>query len=66
VQIKDTEGWDIILPCGMTNGYEGYYPTKPAFEAGGYEVRSSKYHPNVSEVIVSGGKELLSELKKNQ
>ena len=63
VQIKDTEGWDMIMPCCITNGYEGYFPTKDAFDEGGYEARSSNYQSHVAEVLVSGGKELLKELK---
>ena len=30
------------LPCCLTNGAEGYYPMKEAYDEGGYEARSSK------------------------
>ena len=62
VQIKDTEGWSMIMPCCITNGYQGYFPTKSAYDEGGYESRSSSYRSNVAELLVAGGKELLAEL----
>lgn len=64
VQIKDTEGWSAILPCCIVNGYEGYFPTKEAYDEGGYEARASTFQPDVAQKIVTGGKELLAELKK--
>lgn len=64
VQIKDTEGWSMIMPCCITNGYEGYFPTEEAFSEGGYEARSSSYQSNVAKLLIEGGKELLQELKK--
>ena len=64
VQIKNTEGWSAILPCCIVNGYEGYFPTKEAYDEGGYESRASNYQPDVPQRIIDGGKELLAELKK--
>ena len=61
--IKDTEDWDMILPCALTNGSEGYFPMKSAYDEGGYEARSSRYKSGVAEAIVAGGKELLDSLK---
>ena len=65
VGIKDTEGWNMILPCALTNGYGGYFPMKSAFEEGGNEARSSSYCSGVGEAIIEGGKELLNKLKMN-
>ena len=64
VGIKEAEGWDLILPCGLTNGYEGYFPTQSAFDEGGYEARTSRYKEGVAERIIAGGKELLAMMKK--
>ena len=64
VQIKDTEGWKMIMPCCIVNGYEGYFPTRSAFDEGGYEARSSQYQNDVAQRLIDGGKELLAELKK--
>ena len=64
VGIKDTEGWDLIMPCALTNGSMGYFPMQSAYDEGGYEVRSSRYKAGVAETLIAGGKELLGELKK--
>ncbi len=63
VGIKETEGWDMILPSAISGGYEGYFPMKSAFDEGGYEARTSPYRSGVAELIIEGAKELLSELK---
>ena len=62
VQIKDTEGWAMIMPCAFANGSAGYFPMQSAFDEGGYEARSSRYRRDVAEKIVGGGKALLAEL----
>lgn len=63
VQIKDTEGWNMIMPCCIVNGYKGYFPTKDAFDEGGYESRSSSFQSNVAQLLVEGGKALLDALR---
>ena len=63
-QIKDTPGWDMILPCALTNGSNGYFPMKSAFDEGGYEARTSTYKGGVAEEIIKAGKEILNQLKK--
>lgn len=65
VQIKNTEGWDMIMPCCIVNGYVGYFPTKEAFDEGGYESRSSSFQSNVAQLLAEGGKALLEELPKD-
>lgn len=63
VRIKDTEGFRMIMPVALANGCEGYFPSKAAYDAGGYEARSSPFRPHVSDRIVEGSKALLKELK---
>ena len=63
MRIKETEGYRMVMPVALCNGYEGYFPSKAAYEAGGYESRSSKFRCNVSDLIVDGGKKLLEQLK---
>ena len=46
----------------LTNGYEGYFPVKAAYDEGGYEARSSRYKSSVAETIVEGGKRIIAEL----
>lgn len=65
VGIKETEGWSVILPCALTNGNEGYFPMRSAYDEGGYEARTSPYKAGVAEAIIAGGKELLGEMRKN-
>jgi hypothetical protein len=54
----------MIMPCALTNGHEGYFPTRSAYAEGGYEARSSRYKAGVSDRIIAGAKEILAELKK--
>ena len=63
VQIKDTPGWELIMPCALTNGYLGYFPMQSAFDEGGYEARTSRFRGGVAERIIKGGKELLSKMQ---
>ncbi|MBR5587059.1 MAG: hypothetical protein IKW02_03760 [Clostridia bacterium] len=62
--IKNTDGWRLIMPCALTNGHEGYFPIKSAYDEGGYEARSSRYKAGVAEILADGAKKLLGELKK--
>ena len=62
VEIKKCEGYGVILPCAITNGYEGYFPSPSAFAEGGYEARTSPYKDDIAERIVSSAKKLLESL----
>ena len=63
VGVKESEGWDLIVPCCCVNGTEGYFPMKDAYEQGGYEARSSSFKAGVAELIIDQGKKMLAELK---
>ena len=63
VEIKKSGGYRMIMPCALTNGAEGYFPSKSAFDEGGYEARSSNYKGDVAEKIIKGAKELLKDLR---
>ena len=63
--IKDTEGWDTILPCCLTNGSIGYFPTMNAYTEGGYEAKSSPFKAGVAERIVAEAKLVLGMLKED-
>ncbi len=62
--IKDTEGYELILPCCLTNGDEGYFPMQEAYDEGGYEARSSIFKAGVAELLILEGKKLLGEINK--
>lgn len=64
VKIKEHGGFDMIMPCALTNGYAGYFPVKSAYDEGGYEARASRYRSGVAERIVECSQEILDELKK--
>lgn len=61
--IKDTEGWGLVLPTCNTNGKQGYFPMQEAYEEGGYEAGSSNFRAGVAELIIEESKKLMSELK---
>jgi len=60
--IKETEGFDMVIPTCLTNGYQGYFPMQDAYDEGGYEARSSNYKAGIAELIVSEAQKLLATL----
>ena len=62
--LKEAEGWTMVMPMALTNGYEGYFPMKEAYEEGGYEARSSRYKAGCAERMIAEGKELLEKLRE--
>lgn len=62
--LKETEGWEQVIPTCLTNGANGYFPSADAYEQGGYESRSSNFGPLVADTIVSEARQMLAELKK--
>ncbi|MBE6941675.1 MAG: AroM family protein [Ruminococcaceae bacterium] len=61
--LKEAEGWTLVLPMAVTNGYDGYFPMQDAYDEGGYEARSSNYRAGVAEQIIEEGLQLLKELR---
>ena len=64
VKIKELGGYDLIIPCALTNGYEGYFPSKEAYLEGGYEARTSRFKPSVCDAIINAADKILKELKQ--
>lgn len=60
--IKDTEGFELILPVCCANGYEGYFPMKDSYDEGGYEARSSNFRAGVAEFMINEAKNMLLTL----
>ena len=50
----------FMLTACCANGGEGYYPTKAAFDQGGYEVISSHFTPSLEEDVMSASFEMLN------
>ena len=61
--LKATKGYEMILPCCLTNGSEGYFPMQDSYDEGGYEARSSRFKAGVAEFIIEEGKKLITGLK---
>ena len=62
-RVKAIGGFDLILPCALTNGCEGYFPSASAFGEGGYEARTSEFKSTVADTIVKNAVLLLEKLK---
>ena len=63
IGIKKAQGWDLVLPCCLTNGDEGYFPMQDAYDEGGYEARSSRFRAGTAEKIIEEGVALLDSLR---
>ena len=61
--LKETAGWDLIIPTCITNGGEGYYPMRECYDEGGYEAGGSNFRAGVAELIVEKAQAVLSEMK---
>ena len=57
--IRDKYPNKYILTCTLTNGCEGYIPSKMAFEQGGYEAVSSPFVPKIEADILSAVDEMI-------
>lgn len=60
--LKDTEGWELVIPTCSTNGYQGYFPMREAYNEGGYEAGTSSFRAGVAELIIEEGRKLLKEM----
>ena len=63
-RIKEIPGWELVVPCALSNGSMGYFPNNSAYDEGGYETRASSYKRGVADVLVNESAKLLSDLKK--
>lgn len=59
---KAGDGLYVITAC-LTDGGQGYLPTKEAFDEGGYEASNSRFDSSVSEILQTCAAELLAEYK---
>ncbi len=63
IELKKTEGYDLVLPCCLINGKEGYFPLQDSYEQGGYEAVCSIFKSGTAELLIQEGKKLLEDLK---
>lgn len=62
-QLRNRSHKTATFVLNTANAYEGYFPTRDAFEVGGYEKQTSHFLPGVAETLVDVGVELLETLK---
>jgi len=61
--LKAAEGWESVFPTCLTDGSQGYFPMKDAYDEGGYEARSSPFKSGVAEKLIEEGLALLGDLR---
>jgi hypothetical protein len=64
--LKETPGFEFVMPAVNTNGSEGYYPMMSAYEEGGYEARSSTFRPGTAEFLVDECRGVMKEAAERQ
>lgn len=64
IELKKSDDWTLVIPTCCTNGAEGYFPMREAYEEGGYESKISDFKPGVAEQIIAEGRMLLKELRE--
>ena len=64
MELRRRSGCPATIALGLTNAYGGYFPTRDAFEVGGYEVRTSPFTPGVAEAILEAGLRLVEACKQ--
>ena len=62
--LKETPGWEFVIPTCLTNGSQGYFPMMECYKEGGYEAGSSNFKAGVAEQIIQEGQALLTQLRK--
>lgn len=62
IGLKETKGYDMILPCCLVNANDGYFPMAENYAEGGYEAATSRFKPGVAELIVEKGSAMLESM----
>ena len=62
-QLRKRSGKTATFVLSTANAYEGYFPTRDAFEVGGYEKQTSHFLSGVAETLVDTGIALLRQLE---
>ena len=53
----------FVIAAACANGYQGYLPTKQAFEDGGYESAGSYYTPTLEDEVINAVSEMFEHSK---
>ncbi len=62
IELKKTEGYDMILSCCNTNAYEGYFPMQDSYDEGGYEAVTSPFKSGCAELLIERSKDVLKNM----
>lgn len=63
LRVKSGSPFRMTMVACTTNGSNGYFPVKTAFDEGGYEARTSSYTGAVADDLCNGQLSLLRSLK---
>ena len=62
IALKESEVYEMVIPVGIANGAQGYFPMRDSYDEGGYEAKSSSFRAGVAELMIKEGKELIESL----
>ena len=59
-QLRQRSGKPVTFALNLANAAAGYFPTRDAFEVGGYERQTSYFLPGVAETVTEAGLSLVA------
>lgn len=62
-QVRANSPFQMQFVLGLSNGSEGYYPTRDAYEENGYEARTSFFPAGIAERFIDTAGEVVRQLK---
>ena len=62
-RVNDESSYKTTLVCCLTNAAGTYFPTRKAYDEGGYEARSSKLAPGSDDIMVKDIIDLFESIK---
>lgn len=60
--LKQCDKHKLVIPLGLSNAYEGYFPMQDSYDEGGYEARSSSFKAGSAEHLIEEGLTMLKSL----
>ena len=63
MDVKAASPYALQFTLGLTNGGQGYFPSKEAFDVNGYEARTSSFQPCVAQMLTEAGINLLKQME---
>ncbi len=61
--LKQAPGWDLVLPCCLTNGHWGYVGMKENYAEGAYETRGPRLKAGCGEMMIENGLRILEQIR---